>query len=46
VIRLKIHPPTEGAIREQIQRTLRVLEGTSLVGCLAVSHGAIIRIRS
>lgn len=46
VIRLKIHPPTEEAIREQILKTLRVLKDTSLVGCLAVSHGDIIRIRS
>ena len=46
VIRLKIHPPTEEAIREQVLKTLRVLKDTSLVGCLAVSHGDIIRIRS
>jgi predicted nuclease of predicted toxin-antitoxin system len=46
VIRLKIHPPTEEAIREQIQRTLQILKDTSLVGCLAVSHGEVIRIRS
>jgi predicted nuclease of predicted toxin-antitoxin system len=46
VIRLKIHPPTEDAIRELIHRTLRVLKDTSLAGCLAVSHGEVIRIRS
>ncbi len=46
VIRLKIHPPTEEAIREQIYKTLEVLRGTPLVGCLAVSHGEVIRIRS
>jgi predicted nuclease of predicted toxin-antitoxin system len=46
VIRLKIHPPTEEAIREQILRTLKVLKDTSLEGCLAVSHGEVIRIRS
>jgi predicted nuclease of predicted toxin-antitoxin system len=46
VIRLKIHPPTEEAIREQIQRTLQILNDTPLAGCLAVSHGEIIRIRS
>jgi len=46
VIRLKIHPPTEDAIREQIQRTLQILKNISLVGCLAVSHGEVIRIRS
>ena len=46
VIRLKIHPPTEEAIREQIHRTLEVLKDTPLVGCLAVSHGSVIRIRS
>lgn len=46
VIRLKIHPPTEEAIREQIQKVLRVLKDTSLEGCLAVCHGDVIRIRS
>ena len=46
VIRLKIHPPTEKAIRELIERTLHALKETSLVGCLAVSHGDVIRIRS
>ena len=46
VIRLKIHPPTEEAIREQIHRTLEVLKDTPLVGCLAVSHGSVIRIRN
>jgi predicted nuclease of predicted toxin-antitoxin system len=46
VIRLKIHPPAEEAIREQILKTLQVLKDTSIVGCLAVSHGDIIRIRS
>jgi predicted nuclease of predicted toxin-antitoxin system len=46
VIRLKVHPPTEEEIREQILRTLQVLTDTSLVDCLAVSHGNVIRIRS
>ncbi len=46
VIRLKIHPPKEESIREQIQRTLARLKDTPLVGCLAVSHGDVIRIRS
>jgi predicted nuclease of predicted toxin-antitoxin system len=46
VIRLKIHPPTEQAIRELIDKTLHALKDTSLVGCLAVSHGDVIRIRS
>jgi predicted nuclease of predicted toxin-antitoxin system len=46
VTRLKIHPPTEDAIRDQIQRTLQALKDTSLVGCLAVSNRDIIRIRS
>lgn len=46
VIRLKIHPPTEEAIRELLQRTLHVLKDTSLAGCLAVSHREVIRIRS
>lgn len=45
VIRLKIHPPTEDAIREQIQRTLRVLKDASIAGRLAVSHGDVVRIR-
>ena len=46
VIRLKIHPPTEQAIRELIERTLHALTDTSLTGCLAVSQGDVIRIRS
>lgn len=46
VIRLKIHAPTEEAIREQILKVLRVLKDTSIAGCLAVLHGNIIRIRS
>ncbi len=46
VIRLKIHPPTEQAIREQIQKALSLLNNTPLAGCLAVSHGDMIRIRS
>jgi hypothetical protein len=46
VTRLKIHPPIEDAIREQIQKTLHALRDTSLVGCLAVSHGGVVRIRS
>ncbi len=46
VIRLKIHPPAEEIIREQIHRTLHVLGDTSLVGCLVVFHGGVVRIRS
>lgn len=46
VIRLKIHPPTEQAVREQIQKALALLKDTPLAGCLAVSHGDMIRIRS
>jgi predicted nuclease of predicted toxin-antitoxin system len=46
IVRLKIHPPTELAIRELIQRTLHALKDTPLAGCLAVSQGEVIRIRS
>ena len=46
VIRLKVHPPNEGAIREQIERTLLALKNTPLGGCLAVSLGDTIRIRT
>ena len=46
VIRLKIHPPTETAIGERIQKVLAVLKETPLSGCLAVSHGEVVRIRS
>jgi predicted nuclease of predicted toxin-antitoxin system len=46
VIRLKIHPPKEQAVREQIQKALALLKDTPLAGCLAVSHGDMIRIRS
>lgn len=46
VIRLKIHPPTEQSVRDQIQKALALLRDTPLAGCLAVSHGDMIRIRS
>ncbi|MFM2125630.1 MAG: hypothetical protein RL328_2081, partial [Acidobacteriota bacterium] len=46
VIRLKIHPPSEAAIREQIQRTLAALRDQPLEGRLAVAQGEMIRIRS
>lgn len=46
VIRLKIHPPTEAAIREQIQLALQRLKDADLKGCLAVAHKGIVRIRS
>jgi hypothetical protein len=36
VLRLKIDPPTEDGIREQIEKTLHILRDTSLVGGLAV----------
>ena len=45
VLRLKIHPATEEAIRQLLQRTLFALRDTSLEGCLAVCHRDIIRIR-
>lgn len=45
VIRLKIHPPTEAAIREQIRKAIAILKDRSLKGCLAVCHGNLIRIR-
>ena len=45
VIRLKIHPPTEDAIAELLQRTVAALKDTPLSGCLAVAHREIIRIR-
>ena len=37
VIPLKIHPPTEETVREQIQKALALLKATPFVGCLAVS---------
>lgn len=46
VIRLKIHPPTEAAIREQIQIALQRVKEADLKGCLAVAHKGIVRIRS
>jgi predicted nuclease of predicted toxin-antitoxin system len=45
VLRLRIHPPTEAAIREQLRIALGILKGTDINGCLAVSHGRTIRIR-
>ena len=46
VIRLKVHPPSEAAIREQIQKTISLLRDRPLEGCLAVAHGDMIPIRS
>jgi predicted nuclease of predicted toxin-antitoxin system len=46
VIRLKIHPPTEAGIGEQIRKALSLLEGRSLRDCLAVAHREVVRIRS
>ena len=46
VMRLRINPPTEEAIRDLIQRTLQALKDTPLAGRLVVSHGDVIRIRS
>jgi predicted nuclease of predicted toxin-antitoxin system len=46
VIRLKIHPPTEATIQEQIAKAIAVLKDTPMEGCLAVSQGDVIRIRS
>ena len=45
VVRLKIHPPTEGNIRQAIQRALLVLQNIDLTGRLAVVDGDRIRIR-
>lgn len=45
VIRLKIHPPTEESILDQLLRTIAVLRDTPLEGCLAVSHSGTIRLR-
>ena len=46
VIRLKVHPPVEVAIRLQLQKTLILLKDMPMAGRLAVSHGDMIRIRS
>jgi predicted nuclease of predicted toxin-antitoxin system len=46
VLRLKIHPPTEAAIRAQIQLALQRLKEADLKGCLAIVHKGIVRIRS
>ncbi|MBK9169301.1 MAG: hypothetical protein IPM24_17815 [Bryobacterales bacterium] len=45
VIRPTVHAATEGAIRQQIERALRLLRTTPLDGCPAVSHGDIVRVR-
>ena len=45
VIRLKIHPPEEAAIRTLIERTVEALGERPMAGCLAVSQGDVIRIR-
>jgi len=46
VLRLKIHPPTEEKIRQQLKTALELLKGKSLEGCMAASHREIVRIRS
>ncbi len=46
VIRLRVHPPSEAIIWEQIQKALTLLGNSCLSGCLAVLHGDIVRIRS
>lgn len=46
VIRLKVHPPSEAAIRDLIKKTLSRLGDKPMDGCLAVAHGDMIRIRS
>ena len=45
VLRLRIHPATEDAIREALRTALAILKDTDLSGCLAVSHGQTVRIR-
>jgi predicted nuclease of predicted toxin-antitoxin system len=45
VLRLRIHPPTEAAIREQLRVALEILKNTDINACLAVSHGRALRIR-
>ena len=46
VIRLKLHPPTEEAIRGELRSCLAVLRSVDLRGKLAVVHKGMIRIRS
>lgn len=45
VLRLRIHPPTEDAIREQLRVALGILKSTDIRNRLAVSHGQFVRIR-
>ena len=45
VIRLRVHPPTEQAIRQLLLRALAALRETPLDDCLAVVHGDLIRLR-
>ncbi len=45
VVRLKVHPPTEGNIRHVIRRALLALRNIDLTGRLAVVDGDKIRIR-
>jgi predicted nuclease of predicted toxin-antitoxin system len=46
VIRLKVHPPTEHAIRAQILKTLAAIKDRDIAGCLVLSHKDIVRVRS
>jgi predicted nuclease of predicted toxin-antitoxin system len=45
VVRLRIHPPSEAAIREALRRVLLLLSNTDLRGRLAVVDQRKIRIR-
>lgn len=45
VVRLRIHPPTEAAIREALRRVLLLVRNTDLRGRLAVVDQRKIRIR-
>jgi predicted nuclease of predicted toxin-antitoxin system len=45
VVRLRVHPPSEAAIREALQRVLLLLRNTDLRGRLAVVDERKIRIR-
>lgn len=45
VVRLKVHPPTEEAIRELIFSVVGTLADVPLAGCLAVVDGRTVRIR-
>jgi len=46
VLRLRVHPPKEQAVRELLAKALHMLREQDLRDCMAVAHRDLIRIRN